>query len=120
MNEQMTIFDVLYPERINPVREVAKKAGPYWTTSKQKLIDLCNADPDIKTFARAVRHEYSPYGFAGYYGGSDEPNTLVKYDLNTSLIKMVYNDGAGRRTEAVCSWEDFARELSFMIWAGEY
>ncbi len=44
MNEQMTIFDILCPDRINPVREVAKKAGPYWTTSRQKLIKFCQTD----------------------------------------------------------------------------
>lgn len=118
--EQMTIFDILYPERINPVCEVAKMSRPYWTTSRQKLINLCNRDPDIKTFAAAVKHEYSPYGFAGHYGGNDKPNTMIGYTMRTNLIEMEYVDATGKKIRAVCSWEDFAREVADMIWSGEY
>lgn len=118
--EQMTIFDVLYPERIDPVKEVAKMADPYWTTSRQKLIDLCNTDPDIEDFAAAVKHEYSPYGFAGHYGGDDKPNTMIGYTMRTNLIEMEYIDNAGKKIRTVCSWEDFTREVADMIWSGEY
>ena len=120
MNGQMTIFDLLCPERIKPVEEVARIASPYWTTSRQKLIDLCNTDPGIKTFAKAVRHEYCPYGAFGQYCDNGRPNELVGYDMRSNLIKIAYRDGSSKRVESVCSWEDFARELSMMIWAGEY
>ena len=120
MTGQMTIYDLLYPERINPIREVAKRSRPYWTTSRLELIDLCNTDPDIKTFAAAVKHEYSPYGFAGHFGGSGEPNTIEGWDMLTNIVKIYFYDAEGKRTERAYSWEDFAREIADLIWSGEY
>lgn len=120
MNEQMTIFDVLYPERINPVREVAKQASPYWETSKQKLINLCNSDPDIKPFAKAVRNEYCPYGCAGHYSRENVPNRMQNYDMRSDLIWIEYTDERGEWHKNAYSWEDFAREIADMIWSGEY
>ena len=58
MTGQMSIYDFLYPERINPIREVARESGPMWTHSRKKLIDFANTDPDIKTFAKAVKYHY--------------------------------------------------------------
>lgn len=118
--EQITIYDILYPERIDPVKEVAKMADPYWTASRQKLIDLCNTDPDIEDFAAAVKHEYSPYGFAGHYGGDDKPNTIRGYNLLSGNIRILYFDNAGELMKAACSWKDFARKIADMIRAGEY
>ena len=39
MPEQMTIFDMLYPEKINPVRELIRTVEPYWVYSKRILIE---------------------------------------------------------------------------------
>jgi len=90
MEGQMTIFEWLEPDRIDPIMEVAKHDGLYWTTSRQTLIDLYAKRPGIKDFARAVREEYCPYGFAGHYGGNDEPNTMLGWDMYRNKIKTKY------------------------------
>ena len=120
MNGQMTIFDLLYPKRINPIREVAKRSRPYWKESKQKLIDLCDTDPDISIWSKAVKDEYCPYGCAGHYGGDDKPNTLIGWDMGSSKIKTIFNDNENQRQERWYSWADFSREIADMIWSGEY
>ena len=120
MGEQITIFDVLYHDRLDPIKEVAKQAGPYWITSRQKLIDLCNTDPGIDLFAKAVRHEYCPYGLSGRLGGSGEPNTMEGWDMTPRNIKTSFWDAAGERKERIYSWRDFAREVADLIWSGEY
>lgn len=118
--KQMTLYDLLYPTRINPIVEVAKNAGPYWTTSRQKLIDLCNTDPDIKLFAKAVKEEYCPHGFAGHYGGDHSPNTMQGYEMRIDKITTWFYDPEGERQERIYSWEDFAREIADLIWSGQY
>ena len=120
MSGQMSIFDILYPERINPISEVAKHSGPMWVTSRQALIELCNTDPDIKTFAQAVRHHYCPYGAVGHWGGDGKPNTMRGCDMRTDSIKTEYYDAEGKYQERMYSWEDFAREIMDLIWSGEY
>lgn len=120
MQGQITIFDWLEPDRIDPIREVAKHAGPYWTDSRKKLIAQFREGMDVKTFARAVKQEYSPYGCNGHYGGNDEPNTMLGWDLQTSRIKTIYIDSMGERQERAYSWEDFARVVGEMIQSGEY
>ena len=118
--KQMTLYDLLYPARINPIVEVAKSAAPYWTTSRQKLIDLCNTDPDIKLFAKAVKEEYCPHGFAGYYGGDHSPNSMQGYEMRIDKITTWFYDSEGERQERIYSWEDFAREIADLIWSGQY
>lgn len=120
MNGQMTVFDWLEPDRIDPIREVAKHGSVYWTDSRKKIIDLCRERPDVKTFARALRREYSPYGCNGHYGGDHAPNTMVGWNMAASLIKTEYIDSMGERQERVYSWEDFARVVDEMIQSGEY
>ena len=120
MNEQINIYDLLYPDRINPIREVARQAGPYWTTSERKLIDLCDTDPDIRTFTKAVKNEYCPNEFAGHYGGDHSPNTLQGYEMRRDTITAWFYDPDGKRQERKYSWEDFAREIADLIWSGEY
>lgn len=120
MNGQMTIFDILYPKRFNPIEEVAKQSGPYWTTSRRKLIDLCNTDPDIKLFSKAVRHEYCPHGFAGHRGFGNGPNSLYGWDMTAKHIKTYYYDAEEKERERIYSWDDFAREIADLIWCDEY
>lgn len=117
---QITIFDLIYPDKINPIREVAKQASPYWTTSKKKIIDLCDDDPDIKAFAKAVRHEYCPYGCAGHYSRNNVPNRMQNYDMRADLINVCYTDEQGNYQKRSYSWEDFAREIADLIWSGQY
>ena len=120
MQGQLSIFDFLYPDKFDPIKEVAKMAGPHWTDSKQKLIKLLDEDPGIDRWARAVRREFCPYGAAGHYSRIDKPNTLQSYDMRTASIKVEYTNSAGKRIEQTYSWDDFARELADMIWMGEW
>lgn len=121
MNGQMSIFDLLYPDRIDPIVEVAKRAVPNWTTSKQKLIELCNEDPDIRDFAKAVKKEYCPHGVYGHYGGDPHNrNSLQGWDMRNDLIRTWFYDTKGKLQEQVYTWEDFAREIADMIWSGQY
>ncbi|MBQ1779403.1 MAG: hypothetical protein IIZ93_14715 [Acidaminococcaceae bacterium] len=117
---QMTIFDLLYPDKINPIREVAKMESPYWTTSRSKLIDICNQDPDIKEFAKAVKQEYCPYGLSGHYSRNNRANSIQAYDLKTNLIEAQWNDETCALKMGCFSWEDFAREIADLIFSGEY
>ena len=123
MNGQLTIFDMIYPNRIDPLHEVIKRARPYWTTSRDDIKkyhdDLTLGKIDMKGFATSVKYEYCPYGFAGAYGMNGEPNTLIGYDMITRDIRAEYKDEHGERQTRIYSWEDFARELDYMIRMGE-
>ena len=58
MPEQMTIFDMLYPEKINPVRELIRTTDPYWAYSKRTLIEECYKGLDERSprsFAEQAR-----------------------------------------------------------------
>ena len=120
MTGQMSIYDLLYPDRINPLRECAKRASPQWVQSRGNLIRLAKEAPDIERWTRHVRHEYCPYGLNGHYDGNDKPNTLTKWDMRTDDIIIAYNDPEGNKREIIRSWQDFARELMDLIWSGEY
>lgn len=120
MTGQMSIFDILYPDRINPIREMAEHSGPMWTHSRKKLIALAHTDPDIKTFAKAVKHHYCPYGFGGHYGGNGKPNTMKSWEMRNNNIQTVYYDSEGKEQERIYSWEDFAREIWDLIMSGKY
>lgn len=120
MKGQLSIFDMLYPDAINPLREVAKRASPMWTTSRKELIDLAGTEPDIKVWTEAVRHEYCPYGLAGHYSHSGERNKLTGYEMRTNEITVEYVDCEGHECKIIRSWQDFAREVMDLIWRGEY
>lgn len=123
MPEQMTIFDMLYPEKINPVRELIRTTDPYWAYSKRFLIEKCYEGLDersIRDFARSARWHYCAYGIRGNYREDKEPNALQSWDMRESTIKIAYNDAGNERHEMIISWEDFARELADMIRSGKY
>lgn len=120
MDGQMTIFDWLYPRQLNPIREVAERESPYWTTSKQKLIDLCNTDPSITLFSKEVRHEYCPYGLCGHYCDNENPNEIIGWDMMTDKITVYYRDAEGQKRKRQYTWQDFARAVADLIWSGEY
>ena len=120
MKGQLSIFDMLYPDAINPLQEVAKRANPMWTTSRKKLIDLAETDPDIDIWTKAVRREYCPYGLAGHYSPSRERNKLIGFEMRTNDITVEYVDSEGHDCKIIRSWQDFAREVMDLIWRGEY
>lgn len=120
MDGQMSIYDLLYPDRINPLRECAKRASPQWVQSRGDLIRLAKEDSDVERWTRHVRHEYCPYGLNGHYDANTKPNTLTKWDMRTEDITIAYNDPEGNRREIIRSWQDFAREIMDLIWSGEY
>ena len=45
MPEQMTIFDMLYPEKINPVRELIRTTDPYRIDSR-RCLKICFVEQD--------------------------------------------------------------------------
>lgn len=123
MSEQMNIFDMLYPDKINPVRELIRSTDPYWSYSKRTLIEKCYDGLDERSpreFAESARFHYCMYGMRGHYQEDKEPNTLQSWDMTKKLITIEYNDAGSNKHKRVYSWEDFARELADMIRSGEY
>lgn len=118
--EQLTIFDLLHPGRIDPLREVAKHAGVYWTTSKGRLRSLYRERPTRETWREAVREEYSPYGYAGHYGDGDGPNSVHEWTFTSKGVKIGYTDEEGNRQEEKKSWADFAEKVAQLIEEGIY
>lgn len=121
MDGQMTLFDWLYPDQLNPIREVAKIANPYWKESRQKLIELDKTDPDINTFAREVRKEYCPYGASGQFGlNHHKANELLGYDMRSNKIMVYFYNHERQKQTREYSWCDFAREIADLIWSNKY
>lgn len=118
MSGQMNIFELLYPDRINPIAEVAKIAQPYWKDSREKIKRF--QDSDIKILAKVVRHQYCPYGASGHYGCGGDPNTLSGYDMRSDVIYVEWLNEEKERNRRAYSWEDFAREIADLIWSGNY
>ena len=118
--DQLDLFDQFAEvKEFDPLREVATRAAPYWTTSERELVELCDTDPDISTWTKAVKDEYCPYGFAGYYGGGGEPNSLKSWEMKPRAINVEYYDKHGIKQTMIASWPDFAREIADLIWRGE-
>lgn len=103
----------------DPLREVATRAEPYWTTSERELVGLYDTDPDISIWTKAVKDEYCPYGYAGYFGGDGEPNSLESWEMKPRTIKIEYFDKHGIKKTMIASWPDFAREIADLIWREE-
>lgn len=123
MPEQMTIFDMLYPDKINPVRELIRTTDPYRIDSRRCLVESCYEGLDERSpreFAEKARFHYCMYGTRGHYREDKEPNALQSWDMKKDTIEISYNDSQGQKHERVYSWEDFARELADMIRNGEY
>ena len=120
MTGQLSIYDLFYPDRIDPLRECARHASPQWMQSRGDLIRLANEDPDIERWTRHVRHEYCPYGLNGHYSMSTKPNALTSWDMRTEDITITYNDPEGVSHTIIRSWQDFAREVMGLIRSGEY
>ena len=116
---QMTIFDVLNPHQLNPLREVARKATPYWKTSRNKIIKADKSD--IYAFSNVVKNEYCPYEGAGSCGRSiKQMNELDGWDFKRGRIIVVYYDETGKRQTGKYLWVNLAREIAELIARGEY
>lgn len=117
---QMNIYDWLYPDQIQPMRELAKIAEPHYQESRQRLIELNKEDPDMNRWAAAVKKEYIPHGYYGHHEPGNNPNTIQAYTMQTDHISVDYTDHEGQRHLRWYSWADFAVEVSDLIYAGEY
>lgn len=115
MNGQMSIFDFI-PLQDDPIRNAIKHMSPYWTSSKQTIIEAYYTG---KNFVETVKHEYSPYGHAGHYGGDFGKKgvfTLTGWELKANGIIFQYDP---YRVEKI-TWADFARHVANLIRTKEF
>lgn len=119
MQGQMTIFEYLYPEQFDPLKEVARMAtcAPI---DRAKLIKLADEDPTIQEWAKAVRKAYCPYGFHGRYGMLSDANRVSQYEFRYDHLQIGWVDSMGEPRIKKYRWHDFAREIMDLIWCGEY
>ena len=117
---QLHLFDFLYPEILNPLREVAKRARPYWVSSRSDLIKLRRQSPNMIDWTMAVKHEYCPYGGAGHYGSGAGANTLEGWVMSYHGVKVMWIDENGRHDQRTYAWSHFANQVKHLIDAGEY
>lgn len=119
MIQQLNLFDQI-DAKFDPLHEMATRARLYWTTSAKTLVDLCNEDPDIERWTKAVKNEYCPYGYVGHFGADNGPGTLIGWELRTKNVTIKYIDKYGTVQNMVATWKDFAREIADLIWSGEF
>ena len=89
---------------------------PYWTSSRQKIIDAYNSGKD---FAKAVKHEYNPYGGAGHHGGDFGKKgvfTLIGWELKNNKILFEYDP---YKIESI-TWTEFANHIAELIRKDEF
>lgn len=111
----MTIFDFISrPD--DPIRNAIKHMSPYWTSSRQTIIDAYHSGRD---FAKVVKHEYSPYGYAGHYGGDFGKKgvfTLTGWNLKDRKVLFEY---VPYKVETI-TWREFADYIADLIRTDEY
>lgn len=115
MTEQMTIFDFL-PRPDDPIRNAIKHMQPYWTSSRQTIIEAYGSG---KNFVKTVKHEYCPYGYAGHYGGDFGKKgvfTLTGWELTATKIIFGFDP---YRIETM-TWRTFADHIADLIRTGEF
>ena len=121
MGLQMTIYDVLCPEKINPIRALAETVSPHYTQSRIWILSAYKKDQGMAAFSDAVRQQYCPWEFAGHYGHADKGrNELDAWEMRLDVIKVWYFDEEGKKQERWYTWQDFADEIANMIINGEY
>ena len=121
MGLQMTIYDILCPEKINPIRALAETVNPHYTQSKTWILSAYRKNPGMESFSRAVRKQYCPWGYAGHFGHAAEgTNELDGWEMRNDVIKVWYFDEEGKKQERWYTWQDFADEIQNMIINGEY
>lgn len=115
MTGQMSIFDFL-PRQDDPIRNAIKRMRPYWTSSRQRIIDAYYSG---NNFVETVKREYSPYGHAGHYGGDFGKKgvfTLTGWELKANRITFQYDP---YRIETI-TWADFAEHIADLIRTKEF
>lgn len=115
MTGQMTIFDYLKPPD-DPVRNLVKRIRPYWTTSRQTILNAYQSGRDLE---KVVKHEYNPYGGSGGYGmdfGKKGVFKLIGYDMRGSGIILTYDP---YKVETM-TWIEFGRMIEDLIRTGEF
>lgn len=114
---QMTIWDLMPAEEevaLDPLRQVALMASPYWTTSWEDLTATLMTEPTITEWTKAVKKEFCPYGFAGHYG-ADGP--VPEYTMKNGYIELATTlDGERRRYSY--KWSEFAERVRELIQEG--
>ena len=115
MTGQMTIFDFI-PRPDDPIRNAILAMSPYWTTSRQKIIDAyCNG----KDLTKVCKEEYCPYEFSGHYGGDFGKKgvfTLIGWDMRTKGIKFIYDP----YMVETMTWAEFGKRIADLIRTGDY
>ena len=114
-SRQMTIFDFLVDPG-DPIRNAIKHMTPYWTSSKQTILDAYYSG---RNFARTVKHEYSPYGHACHYGGDFGKKgifTLHGWELKNNKVIFLFDPF---KVESM-TWEAFAEQIADLIQSGEF
>lgn len=113
---QMTIWDMMPAEEevaLDPLREVALMASPYWTTSWEDLTEMLAEEPTSTEWVQAVKKEFCPYGFAGHYG-ADGP--VPEYTMKNGYIELATTLDGKRRCY---KWSEFAERVRELIQEGE-
>lgn len=111
---QMTIWDLMPAEvALDPLREVALMASPYWTTSWEDLADALTKNTNGAEWVQAVKKEFCPYGYAGHYG-ADGP--VPEYTMKNGYIELATTLDGERRCY---KWTDFAERVRELIQEGE-
>lgn len=115
MMEQMTIFDFIAPPD-DPIMNAIKHMRPYWTSSRQTIVEAYKTG---KRFVETVKHEYSPYGYSGHYGGDFGKKgvfTLIGWTMKTNKIIFEYEPNMIE----TMAWDKFAEHIAELIRKGEF
>lgn len=110
MEHQMSLFE---NTSFDPIKHVARKASPYWTDSREKIIAEVKSSP--LHFTEIVRGEYCPYGYSGHAALLDDCPGVEEWELKPNIIKVVYLDAEGYRHRQEYKWKDFARAVAELI-----
>lgn len=120
MEGQISLFDILEPNRFDPMKALVSMASPYWTTSRQTIIEEVNNGAGTDAMAEVVKKEYCPYGYSGSYRHDYIPNTIDEWTFKTNKIHVEWTDAAGQQQKQDFSYKDFARVVVEAILAGTY
>jgi hypothetical protein len=110
----------MQPHRLNPIKEAARMARPYWTVSRQVLIKLYAGKPSRTEWIKAVHNEYCPYGYAGHYGANGQPDAVTGWTLTSEKVTVEWLDTNKKHQTEVYSWGDFSEEIADLIRCGEW
>ena len=110
MEYQLNFFE---STTFDPIKEVARRAQPYWTDSREKIIAEVKSSPSY--FTASVREEFCPYGYSGHVGHIDDCPGVEEWEMKPNNINVVYLDAEGHRHREEYKWKDFARAVAELI-----